>query len=190
MPGANMLYLYAPAGFAAVLAFVIAVAASVLYLRAKGLRFDALAVSATQVGLVLLVINIAAGVAWSRAARDLWWTWDPAIASALVVALLYASYLMLRRALEEPSQRAAFSAVWSIFCFLDTPLIVAAVYRWRGQHPHPALWAGFPEGWQAPLAGSTVGMVAATAVFYWFRVRQETARRERESARRMDQMMM
>lgn len=185
-----MLYLYAPAGFASVLAFVVAVAASVLFLRTKGLRFDSLAVSGTQVGLILLVVNIAAGVVWSRIARDIWWTWDPAITSALVTALLYASYLMLRRALEEPSQRATFSAVWGIFCFLDVPIIVAAVYRWRSQHPHPALWADLRAGWQGPLAGSTAGMLAIAAVFYWFRVRGETARREHESARRMEQMMM
>lgn len=185
-----MLYLYAPAGFAALLAFAGAVAASVWFLRTKGLRFDALAVSATQAGLVFLVINIAAGMAWSRMARAIWWTWDPAVASSLMAALLYASYLMLRRALEEPSQRAAFGAVWNIFCFLDVPVIVAAVYRWRSRHPHPALWADLPAGWQGPLAASTAGMLAAAAVFYWFRVRQENARRERESARRMEQMMM
>ena len=185
-----MLYLYAPAGFASLLAFVAAVAASMLFLRTKGLRFDALAVSATQVGLIFLAINIAAGVIWSRIARDIWWTWDPAITSALITALLYASYLMLRRALEEPSQRAAFSAVWSIFCFLDVAIIAAAVYRWRSQHPHPALWADLPAGWQGPLAGNTAGVLALAAVFYWFRVRQENARRERESARRMEQTML
>lgn len=185
-----MLYLYAPSGFAALLAFAAAIAASVLFLRTKSLRFDALGVSATQVGLIFLVINIAAGIAWSRIARDIWWTWDPAITSALVTALLYASYLMLRRALEEPSQRAAFSAVWGIFCFLDIPIIVAAVYRWRGQHPHPALWIDLPAGWQAALAVSTAGMLLVAAMFYWFRVRQENARRERESARRMEQTIM
>jgi heme exporter protein C len=185
-----MVYLYAPAGFASLLAFVVAVAMSVLLLRTKALRFDSLAVSATQVGMIFLVINIAAGAAWSRIATDIWWTWDPAVTSALVTALLYASYLMLRRALEEPSQRAAFSAVWSIFCFLDIQIIIAAVYRWRSRHPHPALWADLPAGWRGPLAGSTAGMLALAALFYWFRVRQETARRERESARRLEQMMM
>jgi heme exporter protein C len=189
MQPATMLYFYAPAGMAALLGFVAALAASILFLRTKGLRFDALAVAATHVGLVFLAINIAAGVAWSRAASHVWWTWDPALTSALVTALLYASYLMLRRALEEPSQRAAFSAVWSIFCFLDAPIIVAAVYRWRSEHPRPALWADLPAGWQGPLAGSTAGMLAVAALFYWSRVRQETTRRERESARRMEQMM-
>ena len=185
MPAAKMLFLYAPAGFAAVLGFAVAVAASVLFLRTKALRFDTLAVSATEVGLVFLTANIVAGVVWSRAARAIWWTWDPAIASALVCALTYASYLMLRRAVEEPSQRAAFCAVWSVFCFLDAPLVVAAVYRWRSQHPHPALWADLPAGWPASLAASTVGMLVLAALLLAVRLRRETSLREQDLRRRM-----
>jgi heme exporter protein C len=181
-----MLYVYASAGIAALLAFVVAVAASVLLLRTKGLRFDALAVAATQVGLAFLALNLVAGVIWSRMLRTRLWTWDPALTSALVCALLYASYLMLRRALEEPSQRAAFCAVWSIFCFLDTPIIVAAVYRWRSRHPHPALWAIVPDSWAAPLAATTVVALGLAALLLWFRVRQENMRRERDSHQRME----
>jgi heme exporter protein C len=114
------------------------------------------------------------------------WTWDPALTSALVCALLYASYLMLRHALEEPSQRAAFCAVWSIFCFLDTPIIVAAVYRWRRQHPHPALWARVPDGWAAPLTASTAGALLLGTLLLLVCLKQENARRERESSPRLD----
>jgi heme exporter protein C len=181
-----MLYIYAPAGFAALLAFVAAVAASVLFLRTKGLRFDALAVSATEVGLVFLTVNIVAGVVWSRLDHGRLWTWDPALTSALVCGLLYASYLMLRRALEEPSQRAAFSAVWSIFCFLDIPIIVAAVYRWRSKHPQPALWSTLPV---APLAGSTVIALLVAGVLLWVHMKWENTRRERESARRYEHVI-
>jgi heme exporter protein C len=184
-----ILVLYAPAGFAAMVAFAIAVAASLSLLRTKKLRYDALAVSATEVGLVFLVLNIATGAGWSHASRGIWWTWDPAITSALVWALIQASYLMLRRAVEEPGQRAAFSAVWSIFCCLDMPIVVAAVYRWRAQHPQPPLWAAVTGNWPAQLAWSTAVALAIAALMLRVRLRRETARRERESARRMAQAM-
>jgi heme exporter protein C len=181
-----MLYLYAPAGSAALLAFVVAVAASVWFLRTKGLRFDALAVSATQVGLIFLTLNLTAGIVWSRMERGRLWTWDPALTSALVWALLYASYLMLRRAIEEPSQRAAFCAVWSIFCFLDTPIIVAAVYRWRSRRPQPALWSTVTL---TQIAAPTAAAIILAGLLLWLRVKQENARRERESSRRMEQVI-
>jgi heme exporter protein C len=184
-----MLFFYAPSAVASMLAFAIAVAASVLFLRTQGLRFDALAVSATEVGLTFLAMNIAAGAVWSHATGDIWWTWDPAITSALICGLIYASYLMLRRAVEEPSQRAAFSAVWSIFCFLDVPIVVAAVYRWRSHHPHAALWERMAGDWRIGLAWSTAVALAIEALLLNVRLRRETARRERESRRRTAQII-
>jgi heme exporter protein C len=194
-----MLFVYASTGFTAMLAFSIAVGASVLFLRRQALWFDALAVSATETGLVFLTLNLIAGVFWSRHAGDIWWTWDPGITSALVCGLVYASYLMLRRAVEEPSQRAAFSAVWSIFCFLDMPIAAAAVYRWRALHPARPLWAGVPDGWdswsgitdgwQATLALTTAVVLVLGLSLLGMRLRQQNARRERESARRMAQAM-
>jgi heme exporter protein C len=182
-----MLFFYAPSGFAALLGFTIAVAASLLFLRTKGLRFDALAVSATEVGLIGLTINIVSGAIWSKTAAGIWWTWDPAVASALICGLVYASYLMLRRAVEEPSQRAAFSAVWSVFCFLDIPIVIAAVYRWRSRHPGPPLWANLPAGWQTPLIWCTAGTLALATLLLSVRLRRETARREQDLRRRMGQ---
>jgi heme exporter protein C len=180
-------FVYGPTAAAAVLAVFAAALASVGYLRTKALRFDSLAVAATEVGLLFLTVNVLAGAVWTHTARGVWWTWDPAIASALICVLLYASYLMLRRAVEEPSQRAAFCAVWSVFCLLDSPLIVVSVYRWRGEHPHPALWSD----WASIVAGKPAIGTAAMLLIGWVLVlvlmRRETARREQDSRRRSAQ---
>lgn len=186
---AKIVFFYAPAAFAAVLAAAVSLVASALFLRTKDLRHDALAVSATEAGLIFLAVNMVTGCIWGHALRGIWWTWDPAVSSALVCGLVYASYLMLRRAIEEPTQRATFSAVWSIFCFLDTPIAIAAVYRWRGQHPHPALWAGLPSGWMAPLAWNTAGMLAMGVAVVLLRVRQEAVQRELDWLRRTVHVM-
>ena len=181
------IFIYGPTAAAAVLAVFAAAVASVFYLRTKALRFDSLAVAATEVGLLFLTANVIAGVVWTHTVHGIWWTWDPAIASALICALLYASYLMLRRAVEEPSQRAAFCAVWSVFCFLDSPLIVVAVYRWRGEHSHAVLW----NDWAGVVAGKpalgTVAMLLIGSALVVVLMRRETARREQDSRRRSAQ---
>ena len=46
---------------------------------------------------------------WGRIIWGIWWTWDARLTSALVCWLLYAGYLMLRHAIEEPTQRATFA---------------------------------------------------------------------------------
>ena len=69
----------------------------------------------------------------------IWWTWDARLTSALVCWLLYAGYLMLRRAIEEPTQRATFAAVFSIFAFIDVPIVIFSIKWWRTQHPAAGL---------------------------------------------------
>jgi heme exporter protein C len=186
---ATIVFLYAPSAIAAMLAAALAVAGSVLYLRRKEMVLDALAVAATEAGLVFLSVNVVTGSIWDHAVHGIWWTWDPAVSSALVCGLVYASYLMLRRAIEEPSQRAAFCAVWSVFCFLDAPIATAAVYRWRARHPKPPLWAGVPDSWLWPLIWSTAGMIAVGLVMLEMRRREETMRRELDSVRRTLQVI-
>jgi len=183
-PAAKIFFFYAPSAIAAMLAALASAAASVVFLRSKDLRHDAWAVSVTEAGLVFVAANLVTGCFWVHAVRGIWWSWDPAATSVLVCGLVYASYLMLRRAVEEPTQRATFCAVWSIFCFLDAPFALAAIYRWRGEHPQAALWEGIPASWIAPLAWNTIGMLAVGVVLLAVRLRQETAQRELDTLRR------
>ena len=76
------------------------------FLATKKFRYDAVAVSVTEVGLAFLAANLVTGTIWGRIIWGIWWTWDARLTSALVCWLLYAGYLMLRRAIEEPTQRA------------------------------------------------------------------------------------
>ena len=64
---------------------------------------------------------------------------------------------MLRKAIEEPTQRATFAAVFSIFAFIDVPIVVFSIKWWRTQHPQPVFWGGgsFPPDWYLPLRCGT-----------------------------------
>ena len=50
--------------------------------------------------------NLITGMIWARIIWGIWWTWDWRLTSMLICWLLYAGYLVLRRAIEEPTQRA------------------------------------------------------------------------------------
>ena len=97
--------------------------ASVLFLVTRNFKFDAVAVASTEVGLAFLAANLVTGSIWGRVIWGIWWTWDARLTSALVCWLLYAGYLMLRKAIEEPTQRATFAAVFNIFAFIDVPIV-------------------------------------------------------------------
>jgi heme exporter protein C len=96
---------------------------SMLYLIKKNLGYDAIAASVTEVAVVFLFLGITLGSIWSRIIWGIWWAWDPRLTSALICVLLYSGYLMLRRSIDEPTQRARISAAFSLFAFLDVPIV-------------------------------------------------------------------
>lgn len=163
------------------LAAVVAALASIVFLRTRDFFYDSLALAVTEIGLVLLAVGIVAGSAAGHAASGLWWTWNARITAALVCFLLYAPYLMLRSAVEEPSRRASSAAIVSVLACFDIPVIVLAVGWWRARH------VAVPDG-MSPAALWLIVLVGVVgAAFSWMRLRKEQARRAADAARRGSQ---
>jgi heme exporter protein C len=173
MPGT----LFDASVWAALLAAVVAAVASILFLRTRNFLYDSLALAATEIGLLLLAAGIVAGTVAIRLAGGLWWTWNAHLTAALVCWLLYAPYLMLRNAIEEPSRRAASAAAASIFAIFDVPIIAVAVNWWLARHAA----APVPAGWMI------LPVVLIGAVLAWIRLRQEQRRRAQDAERRTAQ---
>src|SRR5260370_29269247 len=120
----KIIFFHVPMAITALTCAMVAFIASVLFLITKQFKYDALAVALTEVGLAFLAGNLITGSIWGRVAWGIWWTWDARLASALVCWLLYAGYLMLRNAIEEPTQRATFAAVFFLFSFIRRPVVI------------------------------------------------------------------
>jgi heme exporter protein C len=152
----------------------------------KALTADAVAIASAEVTVVYATICLWTGMLWGRVAWGIWWTWDARLTSALVCWLLYAGYLMLRQAIEEPTQRATFAAVFSIFAFIDVPIVVFSIKWWRTQHPAPVFWGGgsMPHDWFVIWAWNVLAMMLIGFVFTAVRLRQEEFQREIDSLRR------
>ena len=101
-------------------------------------------------------------------------------------SLLYAGYLMLRRAIEDPTQRATVAAVYSIFAFVDVPIVVFSIKWWRTQHPQPVFWGGgsFPADWYMTALLMLLAMTLLGVVLTAIRLRQEETQREIDALRR------
>ncbi len=182
----RIIFFHVPAAWTAFLAFLGAAGASLLYLLRKDLRYDAFAVALTEVGLAFAAANLATGMIWGRIIWGIWWTWDPRLTSMLVCWVLYAGYLTLRHAVEEPGQRARVAAVVSILACVDVPIVFFSIRWWRTQHPQPVVWGGGsmdPAYWNM-LFLNWIPLLLLGAVLTALRMRQESWQREIEGLRR------
>lgn len=176
----RLLYFHVPAWWTAFLAVAVSGVLSGLYLVRNNLRVDAIAASITEVAVVFLTMGIVLGSIWGRITWGVWWAWDARLTSALICVLLYAGYLVLRRSLQEPGQRARISAIFSLFAFADVPIVWFSIRWWRTQHPQPMQLPA--EMWHT-LLWNWLGMVLLTAALVLIRVDQEEAEHQMRSFR-------
>ena len=136
-PVYRILFFHVPAWWTAFVAIAAGSIASIAYLVRRNLRWDSAAVAATEAALPFLLIGITLGSIWGRVAWGIWWTWDARLTSALICVLLYAAYLVLRNNIDDATQRARVSAVFSLFALCDVPIVWYSIRWWRTQHPQP-----------------------------------------------------
>jgi heme exporter protein C len=138
----KIFYFHVSSGMAALFAFIVVFIANIGYLIWRKPEWDWLAVAGVEVGLAFNTIVLATGSIWAKPSWGVWWAWDERLTSALVLWVLYFSYLLLRRLLENPERRAVVSAVFGAFAFLDVPLVYFSIWWWRTQHPGPVIAKG------------------------------------------------
>jgi heme exporter protein C len=142
----RIFYFHVGSAWAGMDAFFVCFIANLLYVWKREPRYDWLAVSAAEVGLVLTTVVLITGPIWAHPVWGIWWTWDARLTSTFVLWLLYVSYLLLRTLIEEQDRRALLSSLFGIFAFLDVPLVFGAIRWWRTQHPSPVILGGESSG--------------------------------------------
>jgi len=176
----RIMYLHVPSIVTAYLAFFVVFCSSVLYLWKRDLRFDAVAVSSAEIGVVLTGITLATGSIWGKSTWGVWWTWDARLTLTAILFTIYVGYLMLRAFAEEPQAGARYGAVLAIIGFLDIPLNHLAVQWWRTLHqPSSILRPGGPSVASVmlvPLAINFAGLILLSAYLLLERIRLERIR--------------
>jgi len=180
----RIFYLHVPSAWNAFLAFLVVFIANIAYIVTRRARWDWLAVSAAEVGLVFCTVVLVTGPIWAKPVWGVWWTWDARLTSTFVLWLLYVAYLVLRTMLPDSERRATVSAVFGIFAFLDVPLVYFSIRLWRTQHPQPVIAGGSGSGldprmWQIFLL-SWAALLALMALLLAKRYRLEKMRHEAE----------
>lgn len=186
----RILFFHAPAAMVGMVGYFVALTFSVLYLSSNELRWDSLAASIVEVSLVFSMVNIVTGSIWARIIWGIWWTWDYRLTSALVCVLIFFGYLMLRRAIDEPTQRARLSSALCIFGCVDVVIVWKSIEWFRNQHPGPVLDFRTGGGHMDPRFShifylNFLAILMMGIALVLIRTRQEATAQEIDSLRRV-----
>jgi heme exporter protein C len=175
----KIFYLHVPAAIAAYAAFAVVLVGGFVFLWNESPTADRLARAAAEVGLLFTTVMLLTGSLWARPIWGTYWVWwDPRLVSTLVLWLIYAGYLLVRRIATPGRQAGRFAAVVGIVGFIDVPIVHFSVSWWRTIHP-PAETAApeaLPPEMLLTLAVSMLAVLILAAVLTGYRFRVEVQR--------------
>jgi heme exporter protein C len=173
----RIMYVHVPSAWLAYLSGGVTALAGIGYLWKRDLRFDAVALSAAEMGAMFTAFAIWGGMMWARPVWGVFWQWeDPRLTTTALLLALYIGYLLLRRLTDDPNRRAARAAVIGLVAAADIPIVHFSVEWWRGLHQGPTF--GSPDKILNPAAPSQfvialVSMVGAfTLAWTWLMIRR------------------
>ena len=135
----RIFYFHVPLAWVAFLSFFIVFIASIMYLMKREAKWDYLAASCAEIGLVFTTAVLLTGSIWAKPMWGKWWIWDARLTTALILWLIYAGYFIIRSYINEDNKRARFAAIIGIVGFIDVPVVALAVQFSPGiNHPPPS----------------------------------------------------
>lgn len=175
----RIFYFHVPSAWIGFLAFGVVFVASIMYLIKGEARWDALALSSAEMGVVFTTLVLLTGPLWAKVAWGTYWTWDARLTTTLILWMIYVGYLRLR-SVADSRRMSRLAAITGIIGFLNVPLIYLSVVWWRTMHP--TLLVTNEGGLEARMTQTLmVALLSFTLLYGWFllaRVRLEQRRNE------------
>ena len=111
---------------------------SLAYLLTRQAKFDRLAASSAELGVVLIAFALISGSLWGRVTWGTFWEWgDARIVTTLLMMMVYLGYLMVRGLIEDQARRARVAAALGTVAAVAVPINYMSVYWWRTLHQTP-----------------------------------------------------
>ena len=151
------------------LSFLVVFLMSMLYLVQRKLKWDVLAVSAVEIGVLSTALTLIVGSLYARPTWGIWWTWDPRLTTTALLLIIYIGYLIVRSMTEDPEQRARWAAVIGIIGFIQVPIVYLSVFWWRSLHQPPSSPRSMAAGFGLVLL---LNLIAYTISFTYLAMRR------------------
>jgi heme exporter protein C len=161
----RIFYFHVASAWVSYLAFGITFVAGLLYLKSKNLKWDTIAFSSAEIGIIFCTLGIVTGSLWAGAEWGVFWRWeDIKLFITLVLWLVFIAYLALRANAKSRTSKANLSAVFGIIGIICIPLSFGANRIW--QQYHPTVIATSKGGLQTSMAYALIVAVFAFTFLY------------------------
>ena len=167
----KIFYLHVPSAILGMISIAIVAFLSILYLlNTEKKKWDDLAYSFSEVGMVFLTIALISGSLWSKPAWGVWWTWEPKLTLTLVLWFIYVAYLMMRSYMSGSGNEAKFGSIVALIGAIDAPLIYYATELWRSAHPGAVVGPNAESGAldERMFFGLIAAFIALSFMFIYF----------------------
>ena len=162
----RIFYFHVPSAWVAFLAFFIVFIASIFFLRTSQTRWDILARSAAEIGVIFITLVLVTGPLWAKPVWNTYWTWDARLTTSFVLWLIYVAYILLRHFVQDEERGARFAAVFGIIGFLDVPIVYMSIRWWRTLHPSAVIAGGQGGGLAPPMLTTLMVCLSAFTILF------------------------
>jgi heme exporter protein C len=180
--GQKIFYFHVPVAEISFIVFGFAAFYSVRFLMTKRREYDTKARISMEVTLMFVMLTMATGILWTKAAWGVWWDWEPRLTTYFIMTLLVIAYFVLRNAVEDEERRALYAAAFSILGFIDAPISFFITRLIPSNHP--VIERG---GLEPPMLISfivaQIGMIALGYAIYQLRMGEVLLKDRIESAK-------
>lgn len=182
-PVQRIFYLHVSSAIAAYGCFAVVLIGGIIYLRNESAAADRFARAGALVGVVFTTVTLVMGMLWAKKVWGAFWVWDARLTATLVLWIIYAGYLLVRRLADPGRQAARIAAVVGIFGFVDVPVVHFSVTWWVTQHPGPVIVNdALPPQMLATFLFTMLCTLVLAGVMVAIRYRIETLLDERSGA--------
>ncbi len=165
----RVIYIHVPSAFAAFFSAAILFGVSIWGVVKKSDSAMRWGQATAEVGLVFTCLALITGSIWGKPTWGVWWTWDARLTSTLVLALLYAGYLILKSSLPAGPQQTRVCGALGIMISVNVIIVYKSVTWWRTLHQPPSIMRPGGESTMDPemrivLVAAAIGLLV---VSYW-----------------------
>jgi heme exporter protein C len=130
----RIIFVHVPAAWLSMLIYVVMAfwAAWGWMLNARMASMYARALAPT--GMMFTFLALWTGSLWGKPTWGTWWVWDARLTSYFILFLLYAGYIALTEAIDDPRRAANAGALLALVGAVNIPIIYFSVRWWNTLH--------------------------------------------------------